>query len=152
MATIDPIVARGVRVSAHEHQFFGFAGWSQLADPTRADYADVVARDSTCDIAGDSAAYWAPTLRSTVTGALVKTARTEGYYWGWNVQKVDGAQATRAFPPDLRMVAGNPAAMSPADLDPSIVAWSCGTCRASPRGKASVTAPRSKRTVRRRYR
>lgn len=124
---IDPIVSRGSQMSMHEHQFFGFTEWDTLAQPYSANYQDLVGKKTSCDVPGDSAAYWAPTLRYTGPAkALVKIQRQEAYYRSWDGKLTDPARATISFPADIRMVAGNPNAMSRKDWKPSVVAWSCG--------------------------
>lgn len=124
---IDPIVNRGSAMSMHEHQFYGYTEWNKMAAPYLANYSDLVGKSTSCDIPGDSAAYWAPTLRYTTGNKdLVPVKRMEAYYRSWDSQLTDVKKATKVFPNDLRMVAGNPAAMMPTDMDLTKVAWSCG--------------------------
>ena len=124
---IDPIVSRGSEMSMHDHQFFGFTEWESLTTPQRANYQDLVGKTTSCDIVGDSAAYWTPTMRYK-SGAknLVTIKRQEAYYRSWDGKLTDTLKATQTFPADLRMVAGNPMAMSSMDRDPKVVSWSCG--------------------------
>lgn len=123
---IDPIVSRGAPMSMHMHQFFGFTGWNTQADPSRAGFTELVGKSTSCDIPGDSAAYWAPVLSYKSNGQPVPIKRMEAYYRSWNSKLTDAKKETKTFPNDLRMVAGNAMAMTPADMDISKVAWSCG--------------------------
>ena len=131
VASVDPIVSRGTPVSMHEHQFFGNLDLLNMARPDLANYADMVepTDKTSCNIAKDTAAYWAPNLRFTSgpnAGKLVPIMRYEMYYQSWNDKKTDPAKATRPFPKDLRMVAGNPNAMSEADMNTDHVNFTCG--------------------------
>lgn len=123
---IDPIASRGSEVSMHEHHFFGFTEWQNLAEPYNASYADLVGKKTSCNVITDSAAYWTPTLRFKSTKELVPILRSEAYYRAWDGKLTDRYKTTMPFPSDLRMIAGYPSAMSATEIDTSIVAWSCG--------------------------
>ncbi len=123
---IDPIVNRGSTMSMHEHQFFGFTEWDSIGQPYNANYSDLVNKKTSCNVVTDSAAYWTPTLRYTTgSKALVPILRSEAYYRPWDGKLTDPSSQTQAFPNDLRLVAGNPSAMMPSEMNLSVVSWSC---------------------------
>ena len=126
---VDPIVSRGTPVSMHDHQFFGNMALLGLDRPDLANYSDLLGSKTTCNIAKDTASYWAPTLRYTSgphAGETVPMVRYEMYYQSWNDKTTDPAKQTKPFPPDLRMVAGNPMAQTRADANVNAVNFSCG--------------------------
>lgn len=94
VAQLDPVVVPGGGPSAHEHVFAGNTGIPQGVH----DYDTAIAQGTTCKFTGDTAAYWAPTLR-TAAGALVPVKFTVYY------DRMTSAQIT-AFPPDFGMVWG----------------------------------------------
>lgn len=93
VAQLDPVVVPDGGVSAHEHIFAGNVGVA----PGVHDYGVAVGQGTTCKFAGDTAAYWAPTLR-TAAGALVPTKFTIYY------DRM--ADDVTAFPQDFGMVWG----------------------------------------------
>ena len=129
VAQVDPIASRGSTMSMHEHQFFGNLGLLGMDRPDLANYDDMMGDKSSCNMQKDTAAYWAPTLRyisGPNAGQLVRIQRYEMYYQSWNDKKTDVSKQTKPFPADLRMIAGNPMAMSKADMDLQAVNFSCG--------------------------
>lgn len=127
IARVDPIVNHNMPMSMHEHQFYGSNRLLNLPNPGSATYADLAGKGTTsCNIPGDTAAYWVPTLRNKRTLELVPLLRAEAYYQATDNQTTDPTMRTRPFPPDLRMVAGNPSARGKADANIDIVAFSCG--------------------------
>lgn len=112
---VDPIVSRGVPETAHEHQFFGNIGLLAMERPDLANYADMLALATSCNMAKDTAAYWSPTLRyisGPQAGQLVPLKRFEMYYQSWNDRVTDPLMQTKQFPKDPRMVADNAMAMT----------------------------------------
>lgn len=95
VATLDPIVVPDGGPSAHEHMFAGNKGVPMGVH----DYNMAVQQPTTCTFAGDTAAYWVPTLR-TAAGALVP-AKIIVYYDRMTSQKIT------AFPADFGMVWGS---------------------------------------------
>jgi len=93
-AQLDPIVVPDGGVSAHEHLFAGNRGVPLGVH----DYNTAIAQGTTCTFAGDTAAYWVPTLRKP-DGTLVP-AKVTVYYDRM-------AQPITAFPPDFGMVWGS---------------------------------------------
>jgi hypothetical protein len=107
----DPIVHPGHAGMAHSHDFFG--NRSTSADST---YESLRAADSTCDLDGDTAAYWLPTLYKN--GKALEPVKAAIYY-----RASYDPESVRAFPPNLRMIAGDARATSP---QPTRVAgWWC---------------------------
>ena len=97
---------------AHSHDFFG--NRSTSADST---YESLRAADSTCDIDGDTAAYWVPTLYKN--GKALEPVKAVIYYRArYDPERV------RAFPPNLRMIAGDAKATSPQST--IVTGWWCG--------------------------
>jgi hypothetical protein len=111
----DPIVYPGQAGASHLHVFFG----NRAADAD-ATYASMVGAETSCEQRRDTAAYWAPAL--LLDGRLVEPLHAVAYYRPG--QGIDPT-AVRAYPPDLRMIAGDPSATAPQPL--SVVSWSCGS-------------------------
>jgi hypothetical protein len=106
----DPIVFPREPGFSHDHTFVGNTStnaFSTLASLKRA--------GTTCMPQGDTAAYWAPTL--FLDGSPVKPRSAAIYY-----RRLTAAPV-RAFPPGLRMVAGNSHAYRP--QSPRITYWDC---------------------------
>jgi hypothetical protein len=121
----DPIVYPGQPGRSHEHTFFG--NKSTRADST---VASLRTAGTTCKPRADRAAYWVPTLFAG--GKEVRPAKGQFYY------NLRGFDQMRAFPPGLKLIAGNAHAQSPQSTE--IVYWTCGG-RGGVRTKPSVTAP-----------
>jgi len=94
VAQLDPIVVPDGGPSAHEHLFAGNVGVPNGVH----DYASAVQQPTKCTFAGDTAAYWVPTLRRP-DGSLVP-AKVTVYYDRMS-------QPITAFPPDFGMVWGS---------------------------------------------
>jgi hypothetical protein len=74
----DPIVAPNqAGGAAHMHGFFGAAITNE--DPSYARMNQNTA--TTCELSGDTAAYWVPALRHKTTGALVHATELRAYYY-----------------------------------------------------------------------
>lgn len=133
---IDPITARGSASSAHNHTFIG-ARLFDTPDPTRADWASLQGVGTTCAPAGDHALYWVPTLRFNASPLDIKSSIA--YYGCFQSPNTDecavGATPVKAYPRDLRLVAGDPGATSAQDTD--VVSWVC----ARPGGDPTAPAP-----------
>lgn len=94
----DPIVHPGEPGMGHMHEFFGNRTTSATST-----YRSMIGQPTTCDVAGDTAAYWAPTLK-TGSGTMVTPRRITVYYR----DRPQGWVRTTAFPPNFRMIAGGP--------------------------------------------
>jgi len=102
--TDDPIVYPGQPGRSHDHTFIG-------NDTTNAfsTLASLQGRSSSCRRAGDTAAYWVPTLISA-SGQMVLPRAATVYYRRHTLAPV------QAFPPGFRVVAGNSKATGPSDV------------------------------------
>ncbi len=109
----DPIVFPGQPGDAHEHQFFGARGTDAFAT-----YARLAGGDTTCSDRGDSAAYWLPALYDA-DGVLRTPRRVRAYYYANSRDR----SALRAFPPNLRIIAGDARATSPQPR--GVINWLC---------------------------
>lgn len=94
---VDPIVNPG-QMSMHLHDFFG-----NVTTTAMSTYASMVGQPTSCDVAGDSAGYWAPTLLNRY-GIPIPIYRITVYYR----DLPDQNEPVRAFPPDFKMIAGYP--------------------------------------------
>ena len=106
----DPIVHFGIRGGSHPHDFFGNTStnaYSTLASLRR--------HGTTCGRSADTAAYWVPALYQD--GAVVKPLGIDVYYQLRTTGRIE------AFPPGLKIVAGNAAATSPQST--KVVFWDC---------------------------
>jgi hypothetical protein len=132
-ASDDPIVFPGQAGASHSHDFF--ANRSTSADST---YASLRAAPTTCDRAEDTAAYWLPTLYQD--GTALTPAEAKIYY-------ADRGDPTnvKAFPPDLRMIAGNSKATSPQDK--SVMSWACESTTIDHLQEPPQTCPEGSRLV-----
>ena len=95
-AATDPIVHPGKRRAGHLHDFFG-----NRRTNGRSTNASLRRGATTCDPRSDRSAYWVPTLFDGVR--RLKPAQVTIYY----TVEPQLAQRLRAFPPGLRVVAGN---------------------------------------------
>ena len=108
----DPIVFPGRPGRSHDHTYFG--NTSTDANSTPASLRN--AGRSTCLLAADTAAYWAPTL--FVRGRAVEPRGAVVFYVRRTRDEVD------PFPAGLKMIAGDAMARSPQSR--RIVSWGCG--------------------------
>ena len=108
----DPIVFPGEAGRSHNHTFIG--NRSTDADSTPASLRDATSA-ARCGPRTDASAYWFPTLFEF--GRAVRPLSSIIYY-------VRRTESVRAFPPGLKVIAGNSKATR-AQLK-SIVSWSCG--------------------------
>ncbi|EMC92709.1 hypothetical protein BAUCODRAFT_37611 [Baudoinia panamericana UAMH 10762] len=113
-ARLDPILAPGVWPSGHVHAAVGSTAFGQQMNGT---YGALQGNATTCDKFTDHSSYWAPQLyhmRSDGLFDLLPFTGMAAYYEnytcdynasapGWCV----GTRNPRAFPPGLKMLAGN---------------------------------------------
>ncbi len=111
----DPIVFPGRPGLSHRHDFFGSTGTD--AHSTRRSLARE--GSTTCDLAGDTAAYWAPTLLRG--GVPVTPAVADAYY---RVAPGVAESQVEPYPAGLEMIAGD--AHTDRPLPVQIVGWGCG--------------------------
>lgn len=116
----DPIVHHKLAAQAHDHTFFANTGLLRLADPNSATYSQLVGAGTTCQNPDDTAAYWIPTLLNRKTGKPVPVNAFIAYYRSFDHKKTGEASA---YPPDMRMVAGDASAKVPQSV--KTVNWTC---------------------------
>ena len=107
----DPIVHPDQPGTSHLHDFFG--NLSTDASSTR---SSLLASNTSCRDWDDTAAYWSPT--GYLDGVQITPLRQKVYYFG------NAKGSVQTVPADLKIVAGNRAAASPAE-NPHI-SWNCG--------------------------
>lgn len=115
-ASDDPIVHPGQPGASHSHDFFGNTTTSATTTGE-----SLRAGETTCTPGGDRSAYWVPTLYRD--GQPVDAVDVNIYY-----QDFLREGEVQAFPPDLRVRAGDPTGMDTADLR---ARWECTGAAAS---------------------
>ncbi|NNE13293.1 MAG: DUF1996 domain-containing protein [Ilumatobacter sp.] len=111
----DPIVHPGDAGASHLHQFFG-----AVEVHAGSVDAELIAGDTTCDQAADTASYWAPALIGA-DGEPIAPTNSVAYYRAG--PGVDPATVV-PFPPGFMAVAGDHTAIEPQPT--SVVAFACG--------------------------
>jgi hypothetical protein len=106
----DPIVVPRHPGWSHRHTFFGNVSTNAYSTLARLRHAS-----TTCKPSADTAAYWVPTLFQN--GREVRPAKAQLYY------VVFGYGQMRAFPPGLRMIAGDAHAGAPQSS--LLTYWDC---------------------------
>lgn len=117
----DPIVKPGQPGASHSHDFFG--NRTTAAGST---VQTLVGKATTCRIAGDTAAYWVPSLLQN--GVAVEPRLVNAYYL--SAGSIGGVST---FPAGLKVVAGDSHASSAQSQ--AITGWRCAgstTSRLSP--------------------
>jgi hypothetical protein len=109
----DPIVFPGRPGMSHEHQFF--ANTSANAHST---YESMLRGATTCSDRADRAGYWVPSLYAEGR-ALTTPYRLRAYYYA----HTDRRGNVQPFPPNLRMLAGDPNATGPQPQ--GVIDWLC---------------------------
>jgi len=107
----DPIVFPGKPGRSHDHTFLGNEATDAFSTP-----ASLRGGETTCHRAGDTAAYWAPTL--FVDGEPVEPQGANVYYRRLTAGNVE------PFPAGLMMIAGDAMATEPQSR--RVTRWSCG--------------------------
>jgi uncharacterized protein DUF1996 len=107
----DPIVFPGIPGVSHDHTFVGNVSTSAFST-----LESLRAAATTCRRAGETAAYWMPTLLQA--GAAIAPRGATIYY------RKRTSDRTRAFPPGFEMIAGDGRATSPQSL--RVTYWNCG--------------------------
>jgi Domain of unknown function (DUF1996) len=108
----DPIVHRGMPGIAHSHDFYGNRRTNALSRAR-----SLAGASTTCEMRGDTAAYWSPTAYLHGQALLPREVR---FYYRTNTRPV---KAIHAFPYGLRMVAGDHEATRPQKT--SVISWNC---------------------------
>ena len=113
----DPIVFPGQPGQSHLHDFFGNVSTDAHSTPE-----SLGASDTTCFVAQDRAAYWAPAL--FVGDEQIVPTSSDAYYRA--APGVDPA-AVVPFPFGFRSIGGDAGAEAPQSVD--VVGWACGRNR-----------------------
>jgi hypothetical protein len=108
----DPIVHPGHKGMAHSHDFFG-----NRSTDANSTYDTMMDGDTSCELEGDKAGYWVPTLLKP-DGAPAPVRFSLAYYRDLPVF----AGPVSSFPPDFRMIAGYPNVPTGTD---KVLGWSC---------------------------
>lgn len=106
---VDPIVRHGM---SHLHAFFG-----NTSTNAHSTWLSLRRAGTTCNNKADKAAYWMPALKKN--GNVVRAIAGHFYYRGVHQR----LSAVKAYPPGLKIIAGNKNAMRPQST--RVVAWSC---------------------------
>ncbi len=137
----DPIVYPGEPGESHTHLFFG----NESTD-AQSDLDSLLAGSSTCDQPRDTASYWVPALYDG--SQQLSAIRSVAYY-----RPGLGVDPTTivAYPPGLKVIAGDHLAYVEQQQSTAVVAWTCGvgidrlaappTCPASRTLRMLVTFP-----------
>jgi len=120
----DPIVFPGQPGASHLHDFFG-----NTSTDANSTYDSLLASGTTCATPADTSAYWAPALyldgqRVLPAGSFNGRSTRQQFYYRKN--DLPGT-TVEAFPPDMRLVAGNSHATSEAE-NPKLgseLYWGC---------------------------
>ena len=126
MSMDDPIVYPRQPGASHDHSFVGNTTTNAFST-----LRTLHAGSTTCKRAGETAAYWMPTL--LVNGQMVPPAGATIYYRRKTLAPL------RAFPAGFKMVAGNKSAMSPQGMQ--ITSWNCGAASSVPSSAEVPTCP-----------
>ena len=122
----DPIVSPRRPGASHDHSFVGnttTSAFSTLASLRRG--------STTCMRAGETAAYWAPTL--IVDDRAVEPLGATIYY------RRRTLDAVRTFPPGFRMIAGS--ALARTAQGRQVTFWNCGAMAGVPPSSTVPTCP-----------
>jgi len=123
----DPIVSPGHPGASHDHSFVGNRTTSAFST-----VETLTAAGTSCQRAGDAAAYWVPTLYTT--GGAVPPLGATIYYRRSTLDHV------QALPSGLKMIAGDSHAGSMAQ-SLRVVFWSCGAEVGIPPSSTAPTCP-----------
>lgn len=129
----DPIVHPGEPGASHPHEFFG-----NTTTDANSTLASLRAGDTTCRIAGDTAAYWVPTLYAD--GQRVAPLKVNAYY-------LRGVRVGRVvpFPAGLKVIAGDSHAT--AEQSTMVTGWKCSGLRLIPLAADPVACPAGSHAV-----
>jgi len=122
----DPIVSPGQPGASHDHSFVGNRSTNAFST-----LDSLLGAGTTCRRAGETAAYWMPTL--LVAGKPVAPVGATIYYRRHSLDRVE------PFPQGLKMVAGSAHAMSPQGR--RITFWNCGAMAGIPPSSTVPTCP-----------
>ena len=122
----DPIVIPGFPGLSHDHSFVG-----NTTTNASSTLGSLRAGATTCKRAGETAAYWMPTL--LLNGQSVAPRGATVYYRRKTLAPV------RAFPQGFKLVAGDARATTPQDI--KLTYWNCGAMSSVPNSAEVPTCP-----------
>jgi hypothetical protein len=125
----DPIVYPRQPGASHDHSFVGNSTTNAFST-----LRTLRAGSTTCKRAGETAAYWMPTL--LVNGQMIPPAGATIYY------RRKSLAPLRAFPAGFKMVAGDKSATSPQGMQ--ITSWNCGVTSTVPSSTDVPTCPNTR--------
>jgi hypothetical protein len=129
MAMDDPIVYPRQPGASHDHSFVGSTTTNAFST-----LRTLRAGSSTCKRAGETAAYWMPTL--LLNGQMVAPTNATIYYRRKTLAPL------RAFPAGFKMIAGDRSASSPQGMQ--ITFWNCGAASTVPASTEVPTCPNTR--------
>ncbi len=124
----DPIVYPGQPGLSHDHTFIG----NDTTNAFSTSPATLLGKSTSCRRAGDTAAYWMPTLIDP-NGNPVTPRSASVYYRRHTLDPV------QPFPQGFRMIAGNSKATAPQAM--TVTYWNCGPDAARLGIKPTSTIP-----------
>jgi Domain of unknown function (DUF1996) len=127
----DPIVYPGRPGLSHDHSFIGNTSTNAFST-----LKTLRTATTTCRRAGDTAAYWMPTL--VLNGQAIAPLGATIYYRRRTLDPV------RPFPAGLKVIAGNSRATAPQDL--RVTYWNCGAQAEVPPSASVPTCPDGRAT------
>jgi Domain of unknown function (DUF1996) len=130
LAMDDPIVYPGRPGASHDHSFVGNTTTNAFST-----LRTLRTASTTCRRNGETAAYWMPTL--LVNAQMVAPKGATIYY------RRKTLATLRAFPPGLKMIAGDSHAAQPQSM--KITYWNCGAMSTVPASSSVPTCPDTRR-------
>ena len=127
----DPIVFPRTPGASHDHTFVG-----NMTTNAFSTVRSLLAGSSTCRRAGETAAYWMPTL--LLDGRPIEPQSATVYYRRRTLEPV------RPFPGGLRMIAGASHTFEPQSLQ--VAFWNCGASAGIPPSAEVPTCPTGRGT------
>ncbi|KPI43277.1 uncharacterized protein AB675_6926 [Cyphellophora attinorum] len=118
---LDPIVSPG-KVSAHAHTILGGNGLASnmTYNTTQASTC------SSCTVIGDNSNYWVPALYFQHKNGSFESVKQNGGALVYYLQRAPKGVSMKAFPPNFRMVAGDPFRRSDQnDTEQSAISYAC---------------------------
>jgi uncharacterized protein DUF1996 len=127
----DPIVFPAQAGASHDHSFVGNRTTSAFST-----VETLLAAGTSCQRAGDTAAYWVPTLYAN--GHPVAPLGATIYYRRRSLEPV------QAFPSGLKMIAGDSHSSMPQQM--GVTYWNCGAAIVMPPSSTAPTCPLGRRS------
>jgi hypothetical protein len=129
MAMDDPIVSPGQPGASHDHSFVGNTTTNAFST-----LRTLRAGSTTCKRAGETAAYWMPTV--LLNGGMVTPQSATIYYRRKTLAPL------KAFPPGFKLIAGDRQATAPQGM--RITFWNCGAASTVAASSTVPTCPNTR--------